>query len=154
MFTNCSTAQRLQKSAPVSLGDVYCQKWVSGVQGGGSGLNLFIPGSKEMPQSIQLDSVYFRGKGTKLEKVQLDNVMYVGRFDNDFNQKKDIVMSHDSEEEYGNQAPLLDTKIPFDLKNSECVVSYKEGTETKYFKIENITQKQPEHFPNTKQNKP
>lgn len=152
-FTNCSTAQKLQNTAPVSFGEVYSQKWVAGVKGGGSGINLFIPVSEEIPENIQMDSVYFRGKVVKLERVTGENPMFVGRFVTEFNQKEDITMSSDPKEEYGNQAPKLDKKSHFDLKDSECVISYKDGTDTKYFKIENITEQKVEHFPSAPQNK-
>ncbi len=152
-FINCSTAQKLQSTAPVSLGDVYSQKWVAGVKGGGSGINLFIPISKKIPQNIQLDSVYFRGKAAKLEAIEGKTILYVARFENTFNQKNDIVMSNDTKEEYGNESPSLQVNIPFDLKDSEAVVSYKEANKTKYFKIGNITDKLPEHYPSAPQNK-
>ena len=122
-FSQCSTAQKLQKNAPTQFGDVYCQKWTAGVKGGGSGLNLFIPA---MDKSIQLDSVYFRGKVVKLEVKPGDLTLYIGRFKTEFNQPSDVVMSSDSNEEYGNQLPEKVKIIPFELKDDECVVSYKE----------------------------
>lgn len=153
IFTNCSSAQKLQKTAPTSLGEAYCQSWVAGVKGGGSGINLFIPVLNDLPQNIQLDSVYFRGKAAKLELAASNPFLYVGRFSQKFNQKQDIIMSNDPNEEYGNQFPIQEEKTPFDLKETECVVSYKESNVTKYFKIENITEKKPEHYPRAPQNK-
>jgi hypothetical protein len=152
LFTNCSSAQKLQKNSPIIFGEVYYQSWVAGVEGGGSGINLFIPITKEVPQSIQLDSVYFRGKISKLEATNGELTLFVGRFLSEFNHKQDIIMNSDSNEEYGNQAPILQNKTPFDLKDSECVVSYIHGTKTKYFKIENIIQKQSEYYPTAPQN--
>ncbi len=146
-FTSCSSAQKLKDKAPVSHDQVYSQEWVSGLKEVGSGINLFIPFAKEMPEHIQLDSVYFRGKSVQLEKIAGENTLYVGRFTTEFNQKQDIVMSNDPNEEYGNQAPILKKKFPFDLKDSECVVSYQDGSKTHYFKIENIIEKQPQYYP-------
>ncbi|MEZ4792929.1 MAG: hypothetical protein R2783_05565 [Gelidibacter sp.] len=153
LFTDCSTAQKLQKKAPITIENVYCQKWTAGVKGGGSGINLFIPVSAEMPQTIQLDSVYFRGKAAKLEKTKAQNILYVGRLETNFNSKQNIIMSSDPNEEYGNEPPKLEKKIPFDLNDSECVVSFKEGGETKYFKIENITEKPSQNYPSAPPNK-
>ncbi len=153
LVSNCSSAQKMQTNVPVTLGNVYCQKWVSGVKGGGSGLDLFIPISKVMPMNIQLDSVYYRGKGVKLEKIESESNIYVGRFLTSFNSKKDIVMSDDMMDEYGNEKPSLEKKPPFELNDSECVVSYKEGKEIKYFKIEAITEKSANTYPNAPSNK-
>ncbi|MBT8303849.1 MAG: hypothetical protein KJP09_05210 [Bacteroidia bacterium] len=50
-------------------------------------------------------------------------------------------MSGDSKQEYGNKRPEDTEKIPFELKMNECVVSYKEGKKTKYFKIDEVEEK-------------
>ena len=152
LVSSCSTAQKLQTNAPTVLGEVYYQKWVSGVKGGGSGLNLFIPLQKELPKDIKLDSVYFRGQGTSLEKTQDGKMLYIGRFKTDFNQKQDIIMSEDSKEEYGNTLTIKHSKSPFDLKENECVVSYKSESKTYYFKIGDISEKQTQNYPSAPRN--
>ena len=138
-FSQCSSSRSLQKKSPVELEQVYCQRWVAGVQGGGSGINIFIP-VKDL--SVELDSVYFRGKAVQLE-IKPGETMYVGRFMSDFNKPKDpnVVMSSDPKAEYGNKLPELPQKIPFELKDDECVISYKDGKKTKYFKVENVVEK-------------
>lgn len=136
-FSQCSSAKDLQKKAPVEMEQVYFQKWVAGVEGGGAGLNLFIP---VKDSSVKLDSVYFRGKGTKLDIKPGEN-LYVGRFISDFNKPKDMVVHADPKKEYGNEMPEIPKEIPFKLKDDECVVSYADRGKTKYFKIENIVEK-------------
>ena len=136
-FSQCSSAQKLEKSSLMNFGDVYCQKWVAGIKEGGSGINLFIPVAKSNKNS-QLDSVYFRGKVAKL-KFDSVNKQYYANFKNA--QKKDIILSSDPKKEYGNSVPQLPKKIPFELKESECVVSYIENKNTKYVKINNINEK-------------
>ena len=150
-FSQCSSAQKLQKEAPVKLGTVYYQHWVAGVQGGGSGFNLFIPTKGTSKESIQLDSVYFRGKVVKLEFKPNNPSLFIGRFSLRANQKKDIIMSNKQHAEYSNEAPNIIAKIPFELKENECVVSYKEDKTTKYFKIENVVEKQPQYYPSAPQ---
>lgn len=147
LFTRCSSTQKLQTISPISLGKVYCQNWIAGIQGGGSGINIYIPILKKVPKSIQLDSVYFRGKGTELEFIKGENALYVGRFTSTFSQKSDMVMSSDPKEEYFNEAPQIAPKIPFKLKDSECVITYKENNLVKYFKIEDISEKATQNYP-------
>ncbi len=149
-FSQCSSSKNLQKNAPLELAQVYFQKWIAGVEGGGSGLNIFIPVTDN---SIVLDSVYFRGKAAKLELKQQDSMFYVGRFISDLNTKKDIIMSNEPYAEYGNEMPKTSIKIPFELKENECVISYKEGKETKYFKVDNIVEKDLIPYPNAPPNK-
>ena len=145
LFANCSSAQKLQKEAPFDIETVYFQKWTSGVRGGGSGLNLFI--KIENGHEVKWNSVYFRGKSAKLETIENDNLLLIGRFKTEFNQKKDIVMSDNPNEEFGNEPPIIKQQIPFVLKDSECVVSYSEGDVIKYYKIKNVAEKQPQNYP-------
>ncbi len=153
-FSQCSSSKKLQSKTPIEFGDAYFQKWVAGVKGGGSGINIFIPINESISEEFILDSVYFRGKVAKLEVKPNDKTLYIGRFKTGFNtMKPDIIMSSDSKEEYGNQLPKIEEKIPFDLKDNECIVSYKKSDKTKYYKIENIIEKQAQHFPSVPPNR-
>lgn len=146
-FSNCSSAQKLQKESPVNVGKAYYQYWVAGVKGGGAGMNLFVEIDNSLNKPIQFDSIYFRGKVSKIEIKPNNKRLLIGRFSSKINQKKDIIMSNKPNAEYGNEMPKLKEKIPFNLKDDECVVSYKEGDKTKYFKIENIVEEKPNYFP-------
>lgn len=138
-FSNCASTQQLEKLEPLTIGDVYYQNWVAGVKGGGSGFNIFIPIS-DNANNIMLDSVYFKGKKAKLEFN--NNTVFIGRFKTTANKKQDIIMSNEPYAEYGNKVPELPQKTPFELNDTECVVSYLEGNKTKYFKIEGIVRKE------------
>ena len=143
-FAQCSSAKKIQEEAPVSIGKVYFQKWVAGIKGGGAGLNIYIPVSDT---SIKFDSVYFRGKATNLfPKYQEENI-YVGKFISDHNKKEDLVMSSDPKAEYGNKMAVVEENIPFELKNNECIISYTVGNKIKYFKIDNIVEKEMIPYP-------
>ena len=152
-FSQCSSSQKLQEKAPLALGDVYFQRWNAGVQGGGSGINLFISTKTKNYNHTKLDSVYFRGKAAKLSIIEDKTIVYLGRFTSEFNQPKDIVMSSNPLDEYNNPLLVTKEKIPFELKDSECVVSYKVGQTTKYFKIENIIEKEVINYPSAPNNK-
>jgi len=150
-FSQCSNTKALQKKAPTEFGKSYFQRWNAGIKGGGSGLIIYIP---IKDGSIQLDSVYFRCKTTKLEVKPNNKTLYIGYFKTGFNiMKQDIIMSSNSKEEYGNQLPKTKEKPPFNLKDNECVVSYKNGNETLYYKIENITEQSTINYPTAPPNK-
>ncbi len=149
-FSQCSSTRTLQEDAPLEIGEVYFQKWIAGIQGGGSGINLFIPTTKS---SIKLDSVYFRDKGVKLESRANDEVLYIGRFKSEFNQRKDMIISSEPNAEFENPVPRIKQKIPFKLKDDQCVISYKEGDKTRYFKIESIAEKRLVQYPSAPPNK-
>jgi hypothetical protein len=148
-FSQCSGTKILQEKAPIHIDQVYCQKWIAGVEGGGSGLNIYIPVEAGIPE---LDSVYFRGKVVKL-KIAEKGALYIGRFMSSLNQKKDIIMSNEPNAEYGNQAPEILQKFPFVLKETECVISYQKNGKTLYFKIKDIIEKELIAYPSTPPNK-
>lgn len=137
-FSQCSSAQKLQEQPPITIDEVYFQKWAAGARGGGAGLNIFIPTNNT---TIKLDSVYFRGKVVKLETKKGKNLLYVGRFISNTNRRVDIIMSNEPNAEFKNQMPKVIDKIPFELKYNECVISYVQDNKTKYFKISNIIEK-------------
>lgn len=132
----------LVETPPFTLGDVASEGWVAGVEGGGSGTNLYIP--VEKGRDIILDSVYFREKITGLERIQRDSyLVYIGRFKNDANQQKDMVLHENPKKEFGNTPPKLHRKFPFELKDNEAVVRFTVAEKTKYYKIENIREATP-----------
>jgi hypothetical protein len=149
-FSQCSSAKRIQEKAPLELGQVYCQNWIAGIEGGGAGLNIYIP---TVNSSVELDSVYFRGKAAKLEIKSLNQTIYIGRFISDLNKKKDIVMSSEPNAEYGNEIPKIPQKIPFELKDNQCVISYNDGKTTKYFMVDNVVEKDLIPYPSAPPNK-
>jgi len=147
-FSQCSTAQKLQEKAPMKLGDVYAQKWVAGVKGGGSGINVFIPVEDT---TVVLDSMFFRGQKVKMEFISTNQSLYVGRFKTEFNQNENIILSSDMKEESKNRLPILKEEMPFEFNDDECVISYLKGDKTMYFKISNIRMEQPLHYPSAPQ---
>ncbi len=150
-FSQCGVTKKLETNAPLTLGDVYYQQWIAGVQGGGSGINIFIPIISN-PKNIMLDSVYFQGKQAKLEYRNSD--IFIGRFESEINQKKDIIMSSEPYAEYGNKVPEIPKKPPFKLLEDECVVSYKDANKVKYFKIDKINKKEDLKFMSAPPKKP
>lgn len=137
-FSQCASTLKLQDNLPIEIDEVYYQTWVAGVKGGGSGINVFIP-IESNSNDIVLDSIYFRGKSTKIEYI--NDALAVGRFKTKANQKQDIVISNEPYAEYGNEVPELPQKTPFNINDDECIVSYLVEDEIKYFKIEGIVRK-------------
>lgn len=148
MFFNCASQKdqhSFSKTIELNSNDleeVYYQSWVAGVQGGGSGLNIYIKDVLvENPTEI-----YFRNKFVKLEHK---NGYYIARFKTDINQSKDYVMNVDAKDEYKNKLPEKIT-FPFDLKDNEAVVVVLKQGKREYIKIKNIFQKPVIAYPSIK----
>ena len=146
-FSHCSSAQKLQKEPPVNIIQAYYQSWVAGVEGGGSGINLYIEIDQSITKNIEFDSVYFRGRISKLSANWQNTNLLIGRFNSLSNQKRDIIMSSKPHEEYGNKPPVKRSTMPFDLKKNECVISYSENNKKKYFKIVGIEERRTVYYP-------
>ncbi|MGS2740338.1 hypothetical protein [Sinomicrobium sp. M5D2P17] len=140
-FAQCGNAKKTLSARPeaLQLGDVVSEPWRT-EGSAAAGTNLFIPvisGS-----DIFLDSVYYRGRRAKLEKVQRGNyLVYIGRFEN--RPKPDIVMHADPRKEVGNRPPEFRKPLPFELEEDEAVVSFKERDVVKYFRIARVKEGAP-----------
>ncbi|KJD34139.1 hypothetical protein PK35_05280 [Tamlana nanhaiensis] len=147
-FSQCASINTLEKNPSVTLKQVYYETWVAGVKGGGSGVNLFLPIQSNTNKSV-LDSVYFQGKGTKLELI--NQQLAVGRFKTEANRpKQDIIMSNEPYAEYGQNRLTYTPKIPFELEENECVISYLENGTKKYFKVDDVVFKKSRPIPSVK----
>ncbi|MFG6685385.1 hypothetical protein ACGK9U_02295 [Mariniflexile sp. HNIBRBA6329] len=130
-FSQCVSTNKLQTGSPLKLGDVYYQEDEAHI-------SIVIP-IRSNPNNIVLDSVYFHGKEAKLEFV--NDKIYTGGFQPKNTPKSDIIMSNEPYAEYRNKVPEIPRKPRFQLKEDECMVSYKKGSDTKYFKIDKIKKK-------------
>lgn len=87
---------------------------------------------------VKLDSIYFRNNSAKMElSKNISKTAYIGSLVMP-NKDNDLQLNVDSKMEYGNRAPDISQKIPFQLKYNEAVVSYFFKNEIHYFKILNL----------------
>ncbi len=147
MFFNCSTSKQLQDPAPIQIGEAYYQYWTAGVKGGGAGVDVYLPVLKN-PDNIQVDSIYFRNMGAKLDVVGQSNDLLVGHLINGQNKQEDLILSIDPNEEYKNQLPKEAVVMPFAIKDDECIISYNEKGIVKYFNVSGIVEKESNNLPN------
>lgn len=122
-----------EKSPPMEIREIYYQRWISGVEGGGSGINLFI----DLEETVLiLDSVYFRERALKLERR--DTLRYIGRL-------KTFTNSDDS--------PDNTRMRHLNLNDDECIISYIDGDKRGYFTVREIPEKPPVSFPSIRPDK-
>jgi len=139
IFTQCATGQKIDKAAPVTFKSPYFQKWIAGIQGGGSGFTVYLPLHHE--SDVELNEIYFRGKKVEI-LLRSDKPVYVGRYTDPNSVKRDMVMSGDPKEEFKNQVPVIEDKIPFELKGNECVIGYTKNGKKGYFKLDSLEEKE------------
>lgn len=134
---NCKPAQepllQFQTTPPLDISAPYYTSWVAGVEGGGSGINVFLP-LKTNGKTV-IDSLHFRGQKTA---VETRDKLIIGRFKEVSNQKKDIIMSAEPQDEYNNKMELKRDVSPFNLPENACVISYSINGKRLYYKVLNL----------------
>ena len=134
-FINCSTVKTntFTDAAPFIITAPYYNSWISGIEGGGSGINVFLPVSDT--RNIDIDSIHFRGEKAIVEKKES---LIIGRFKTTLNQSRDLIMSSNPKDEFQNKLIYKFDLSPFVLADNECVVSYRLQNKRHYYKISDL----------------
>ena len=92
-------------------------------------------------KDIQLDSVYFRNNIASLKRVDsIGNSLFIGSFTTS-KTPNDLISHADSKEEFGNKPPVTVSKLPFEIKENEALVSYFYKDKINYYKILEVKEK-------------
>lgn len=141
ILTSCSSQKKLVAKVPFTIGNGYCQEWTGGKEESGKGMLVKIPVSEI--EGYILEDIYFRGQMGKVSMVEENGQKYaVTNLQKLGSAKPDIIMHADPKQEVGNQPPRLKNKeelsFPFELKDSEAVLSFYKNGKTKYYKVSGI----------------
>lgn len=144
ILTSCSSQKKLVAKVPFTIGNGYCQEWTGGKEESGKGLLVKIPVS-EM-EGYTLEGIYFRGQMGEVSLEEENGQKYaVTNMQKSSNAKPDIVMHADPKEEVGNQPPRIKSEeeldFPFELKDTEAVLSFSKNGRIKYCKVTGIKDK-------------
>jgi len=109
VFTMVSCSSSKEKSeyktnSTIEVSDIesaYYQKWVAGIEGGGSGINFHIVFKKPLDANFKLEKVNFQSYEGVFEKIS--ETEYVAKFNT---QQNDLTLDVNPEKEYGNKAPV------------------------------------------------
>ncbi|WBX73667.1 hypothetical protein PG913_12705 [Tenacibaculum pacificus] len=92
---------------------------------------------------VDFKKVYFQDKiMNPIIEHKMDKKYIIAHHNSSINQdKKDFVLNADSQKEYGNTAPKINKKSPFNLNDNEAIISYKIADKIYTYKIKNISKK-------------
>lgn len=135
-FSQCAS-QKFENKPPFTVTSATYTNIVGGRPGNNS-IDLRLTFSAQ--KNVDFDQLYFLNRTTKAVVETKGDIQYiVGRFNTSpKNSKYDLELNGDTSKEYGNQPPQ--GSFPFELKENEAVLSYKEGFTIKFIKIENVKQ--------------
>ena len=116
---------------------------ITGGMPGSNMIQLLIEYSSS--ETIKADSLYFLNHKAKASvESRGDKTYFIGRFyPNNIQSKADLQLHKDGRNEYGNKPPKTENNIPFELESNEAIISYRDGSNIKYVKIENIKKGKP-----------
>lgn len=135
-----------EQEPPFTITTSYFQKWVAGVQEGGSGVNVNLS-IDNITEEVAFRHLYFRNKKETATFTPTSPDKIIGYFKT--TAKRDVVMDSNPVKEANNTPNDV---FPFKLKENEAVLSYYHKGEEKYLKITEIEEKPMIAYPSSNPN--
>jgi hypothetical protein len=133
-FAQCGSSTLVQNTS-FKVEKAFYNNWIGGQPGvRGTKLEIHLKYASE----IIFDSLYFKNKRTKVEVLQKEEItQLIGHYSTSKRINNDLTLTINPIKELKNIAPFI-KNIPFEIEESEAILSYKKGTKTLYLKIINI----------------
>lgn len=104
-IVSCSSSKEVSANLSENIESIYYQKWIAGVQGGGSGINFHVNLNLPLEENIKLEKVQFDVYEVAFEKIS--ETEYVAKMNTHQN---DLILDENPQKEYGNEAPKVSLK--------------------------------------------
>jgi hypothetical protein len=136
LVSSCSSQDIIIKESAI---EASYQTWVAGVRGGGSGINFYVDLKSELPASIELKKVIFRGYEVPFEKQ--DNLNFQAMIKTPGNQQK---------YEEDNTPKVTSPKNNTKLEDNEAILVFSKNEKEYQQKITNVVEKPALEYPSAK----
>ncbi|CAM3629007.1 hypothetical protein FSS13T_11450 [Flavobacterium saliperosum S13] len=131
---------KLLNEFPVTIKSAYFEGWISGVQGGGSGMDFFIELGEPLPKGVFLKNVLFRD--TKAAVFPLTELLFVARLSGEINSGEGIPMDYDTFRVVANAIPSTSP-----IKDDQALLEYVNNGEVFWHLIPNVKEQEPDFYP-------
>jgi len=130
---SCKSSQ-FEKATPFKIEKGFYQNWVGGQPGvRGTKIEFSI---LNLEDNVTFKNVYFKNTIEKLYLRNSDKKIVISANINTANKEEiNMVMHKDANKEYGNKLPTVNKDFPFELKENECVISYLQNGNEKFYKL-------------------
>lgn len=142
----CSDKLKPQEQPPFKIDSAYYQNWSGGVQGAGTGYNLFLKIAAQLPENIKLTKVYFKNREANFETKPQDTLLYIAYFKNDLNARDEFIMHGDITKEYGNKPPVA-VSSKHKTGPGQALIFYTENGIEKSYLIGKVNEQQAAQYP-------
>ena len=132
---SCKT-QNVEKSIPFTIEEKHYFYWIGGKQGT-EGTTIRIEGSTTL-LNISFSKIFFQNHEYGIVPDFRSGYFILEGSHSKF--RDNITMTNDPAGEYGNKAPQVEKKIPFDIEDDEAILLYSLNGREEYHKITGIKQ--------------
>lgn len=134
-FVSCESQKKISESVTQSLAETYFEGWVSGVRGGGAGINFHVVFKTPLAAQTQLEKVIFKGKEAVFQTQ--DGLHYTA-----------YIITKSGGKNTPDQEPVEEL-LP---ESTKAVLYFKQNGKTKVHTIKNVKEKEMLAYPSM--NKP
>ncbi|MDT8415274.1 MAG: hypothetical protein RQ735_07830 [Flavobacteriaceae bacterium] len=139
LHQGCAKPLSAQQALPFKIDTVYYQTWVGGIEGAGSGYNLFLKTAEPLPENVVLTAVYFNNNQAVWEQNKQEPLLFVAHLKNDLRPRESFILHKDVTQEYGNESPKKQPQ--YELAADEAMIFYTVDGQKKMSKISGIFEK-------------
>lgn len=154
LLVGCSSLKKLETSAPFTLGEVYAQKWMVQDNLKDSGYEVVIPIMSLDENEAVLQNLYHKGKMVDLS-IELRDIgmIALAEYNKEDLLTKDFLVPDTSKKRKKKATKTQMEIFPFELQETEAVLSYLQNDKVKYVKLAGIRQNPAVVYPSLKARK-
>lgn len=129
IIVSCSSSKEVSTNLSENIESVYYQKWIAGVQGGGSGINFHVVFKNPLDKEQLLRKVQFQNYESTFEKIS--ETEFLAKIKTHQN---DLILDENPEKEYGNEATKINIRpneanLIFRINGKEVIKNIKKVKE-------------------------
>jgi hypothetical protein len=140
LVVSCSSQKKLETAAPFTLGEVYAQKWIVEDTSKDLGYDVIIPIMSLDENIAVLQNLYHKDKMVHLAmELREDGMIAIAAYSKEDMLQKDLLVTESSQNNDAKDNSKMEP-FPFELKDTEAVLSYLQKDKIKYLKLSGIRQ--------------
>ena len=140
LLVACSSQKKLETSTPFTLGEVYAQKWIVENSTKDSGYEVVIPIMSLDENEAVLQNLYHKGKMVDISiELRESGMIALAEYTKEELLKKDILVPESDKGKRKKNSKKMEL-FPFELQDTEAVLSYLQKDKVRYIKLTGIRQ--------------
>ncbi len=139
ILSGCASKKESKTELPFRLGQVYAQRWIVEENLEEVGYDVIIPIRSLDTKRATLQKLYHRGKVIDV-KIELRKIGAIAVAEYPMGILQETTTAMVEAPPNDGQSIFDDSLLPFKITDSQAVLTYLEGGEVKYFKIEDVRQ--------------